>query len=270
MHAERSSATRFQECSRYMSPTQVSNFLDGAIRNRISVRLIAEQHIALSQALENPHADTSRVGVVDLQCSPKAMINMCGSFVSELCEATFGASPPLVIDGHTSATFAYVPVHLEYMLTEILKNAFRATVEHHSKHHLPSRPLAPVTITISPSSSINGTPPYFSLRIRDQGGGVSQANMTRIFSYAFTTAGRGAEEEFDDTGGGGPYAAQHVGGSAAIGSGDSGEANLFSEITGKGLQTGLGTIAGLGYGLPMSQLYARCVIGMYATSQFYE
>ncbi|KAG6891152.1 hypothetical protein C0992_010140 [Termitomyces sp. T32_za158] len=230
------------------------NFLDGAIMNRISVRLIAEQHIALSQALENPDADASHVGVVDLRCSPKAMIKMCGSFVSELCEATFGASPPLVIDGYTDATFAYVPVHLEYMLTEILKNAFRATIEHHSKYHRPSSSLAPVTITISPSS-VNGTSRYFSLRIRDEGGGVSQANMARIFSYAFTTAGRSAEEEFDDAGRGGPYAAQHVGGGAAIGG--SGEANLFGEITGKGLQTGLGTIAGLGYGLPMSQLYAR-------------
>jgi hypothetical protein len=53
----------------------------------------------------------------------------------------------------------------------------------------------------------------------------------------------------DDGGGGGPYAAQAIGGMAAIaddGSSDGG--NLFGEIVGKGLQTGLGTIAGLGYG----------------------
>ncbi|TFK42821.1 hypothetical protein BDQ12DRAFT_696253 [Crucibulum laeve] len=253
-------AKGFQECSRYMSPVQISNFLDGAIRSRISVRLIAEQHIVVSQTLNNPDTDPTHVGVVDMQCSPKAMINMCGSFVSELCEATLGASPNIVIDGHPTATFAYVPVHLEYILTEILKNSFRATVEHHLKHQRSSRSLPPVIITVSPPP-LQGTgsgPIYFSIRVRDQGGGVSPTNMARIFSYAFTTAGRGANDNPDD-GGGGPYAAQHIGGSAAISGGNS-DTSLFGEITGKGLQTGMGTIAGLGYGLPMSKLYAKSVI----------
>ncbi|KAF8892665.1 hypothetical protein BD779DRAFT_1661335 [Infundibulicybe gibba] len=252
-------AKGFQECSRYMSPTQITNFLDGAIRNRISVRLIAEQHIAISQALNNPEANTTHLGVVDMQCSPRAMIQMCGSYVTELCEATLGASPSIVIDGHPDATFPYVPVHLEYILTEILKNSFRATVENHYKNRsAPSRSMPPVTITISPPPYIpNSEYSYLSIRIRDHGGGVSPTNMARIFSYAFTTAGRGAEytDMVDD--GGGPYAAQHIGGSAAVGSGGTGEANLFGEITGKGLQTGIGTIAGLGYGLPMSKLYAK-------------
>jgi len=72
--------------------------------------------------------------------------------------------------------------------------------------------------------------------------------MTRIFSYAFTTAGRGAER-IDD-----PYTTQHNGGMAATSNGDP---SFFGEITGRSLQTGLGTIAGLGYGLPMSRLYAK-------------
>jgi 26S proteasome regulatory subunit T1 len=81
--------------------------------------------------------------------------------------------------------------------------------------------------------------------------------MARIFSYAFTTAGRGADKDELDENAGGPYAAQHIGGIASLGSGGSGQASLFEAITGKGLQTGIGTIAGLGYGLPMSRLYAR-------------
>jgi len=95
-----------------MSPTQISNFLDGAIRSRISMRLIAEQHIALSHALTSEDLEyaTSGVlvhnGVIDPKCSPAAMVHMCGSFVSELCEATLGASPSFTIDGCPEATFA--------------------------------------------------------------------------------------------------------------------------------------------------------------------
>lgn len=151
----------------------------------------------------------------------------------------------------------YVPVHLEYIITEILKNSFRATVENHYKRNgsTTDTELPPIVITVSsgaPSGSTN--PPFLSLRIRDQGGGVSRQNMRWIFSYAFTTA----EATLPDDGGaeGGPYAAQYIGGSAAVD--EKGGSNLFAEITRKGIQTGLGTFYGLGYGLPMSGLYARC------------
>lgn len=155
---------------------------------------------------------------------------------------------------HFTTQPRYVPVHLEYIITEILKNSFRATVENHYKRNGPSTDikLPPVLITVSPrrpQQTIN--PPFLSLRIRDQGGGVPRQNMRRIFSYAFTTA----ETTLPDNGGteNGSYC---TGGSAGVdGKSDS---NLFAEITRKGIQAGLGTFYGLGYGLPMSGLYARC------------
>ncbi|GBE82537.1 branched-chain alpha-ketoacid dehydrogenase [Sparassis latifolia] len=259
-------AKGFQECSRYMTPEQISEFLDGAIRNRIAMRLIAEQHIALSRSLMQKENSRDHLGIVHMSCSPRDTICMCGSFVSELCEATLGASPKIIIDGEIDATFAYIPVHLEYILTEILKNAFRATVERHHKLYASATstpPIPPVVITISPppplTSHARVGPAFLSMRIRDEGGGVPSANMGRIFSYSFTTAGRGAEDSLEDADnglGGGPYAAQHVGGSAAV-DGNGGTGGLFTEMTGRSLQMGLGTIAGLGYGLPMSRLYAR-------------
>ncbi|KIM29095.1 hypothetical protein M408DRAFT_128025 [Serendipita vermifera MAFF 305830] len=265
-------ARGFQECSKYMKPGAMTSFLDGAIRSRIAIRFIAEQHIALTRALKLALDRDSKMdqflGVVDSECSPAEMVKLCTNFVHELCVGTFGTAPEIVLDGMTDVTFTYVPVHIEYVLTEILKNAFRATVEAHHKRHgsHTTMPLAPVQITIShatlpptPSDIISNsrirTPPsYVSIRVRDQGGGVHPKDLPRIFSYAFTTA-RTAEGE-DDGGGGGPYSAQAVGGMAAIADdGDSDGGNLFGEIVGKNLQTGLGTIAGLGYGLPMARLY---------------
>jgi len=102
-------------------------------------------------------------------------------------------------------------------------------------------------------------PSYLTIRVRDEGGGVPPNNLSRIFSYAFTTAGRLAQVGEDD---GGPYAAQHIGGAASMGGGSgAGAGNVFNEIAGRGLQTGMGTIAGLGYGLPMAQLYAKYFAG---------
>jgi 26S proteasome regulatory subunit T1 len=173
---------------------------------------------------------------------------------------------------------------MEYILTEILKNSFRATVEHHRHHHrqhsgdssspvTPTyqgphpHPLPPVLFTIVPPPRLPGInkPATLSLRIRDQGGGIAPANMERIFSYAFTTAcrsssGPGRRHDEDAGDGDGPYATQkHVSGGsvAAVEMGTAGGVNFFGEITSKGIETGLGTIAGLGFGLPMSRLYAQ-------------
>ena len=88
-----------------MSPTATSEFLDDIIRSRIAVRLIAEQHIAISHSLRSPHDGTRDVGVVHKKTSPKDMINMCARFVSELSDATLGASPKLILEGDVDATF---------------------------------------------------------------------------------------------------------------------------------------------------------------------
>jgi len=65
------------------------------------------------------------VGVIDLKCRPMDLIryalfytvlalrdhisrSTCGSFVKELCGATMGVSPEIVVDGNPDATFACV------------------------------------------------------------------------------------------------------------------------------------------------------------------
>ena len=98
-----------------MNQADISNFLDGAIRSRISIRFIAEQHIALTRALRDSMQGKSQCealpssGIVDPECSAVNMINACGTFVRDLCEATFGVAPTIQLEGMTDAKFKWVP-----------------------------------------------------------------------------------------------------------------------------------------------------------------
>ncbi|CDS02153.1 related to branched-chain alpha-ketoacid dehydrogenase kinase, mitochondrial precursor [Sporisorium scitamineum] len=279
-------ARGFQEARKYMDARQISAFLDAAIHSRIAIRMIAEQHLALS-ATSNPSANNhaqdqqdhhhdhlhpfdpylppegtssqghheygspTAVGIIETQLSPARITRMCAAFVRDLCEGTLGAAPELILEGDLDATYTGVPVHLEYVMTELLKNSYRATTENYfnsqAQHSASSSlnnsnsKMPPVIVTIAQSAN------HVSLRIRDQGGGISPSNLPHVFSYAFTTAGSNELEDAEETGGG-PYAMQAVGGTGG---------DALAEMGKMGLASGLGTLAGLGYGLPMARIYAE-------------
>ena len=89
-----------------MSQSSMSDFLDSTIRSRIAVRLIAEQHIAISHELESSGlAGGNFDGVLNQECSPSELLGACNMAVSDMCEATLGSSPKLKVDGHVDATF---------------------------------------------------------------------------------------------------------------------------------------------------------------------
>lgn len=263
-------ARGFLECRRYINPAEVTRFLDEHLRARIGTRLIAEQHIALHVSSQ-PHQDShskfqptthpsSYIGVIDTALQPASIVNTCANFVSDICELKYGVRPTWIIDGEPNTTFAYVPVHLEYIITELLKNAFRATVES-------GKSQEPVVITIaaepeSPRGSpgamddsrkleglpirqeSDGNPPIkpfddpapgVTIRIRDRGGGISPEVLPNIWSYSFTT--------FSD--------ADELPGQTS----SSGNMDALNAISGAGGENS--SIAGLGYGLPLGRAYAE-------------
>ncbi|PKK71844.1 alpha-ketoacid dehydrogenase kinase, partial [Rhizophagus irregularis] len=215
-------AKGFQECKKYMSPEDIKNFLDDMISARIGIRLIAEQHIALHNNLN----DTSYTGIIDTKLQPQKSIQSCSNFVKELCEVHYGSAPNILIDGQIDTIFTYVPVHLEYIITELLKNSCRATVEYSQKVNRTKHP--PVIVTISKGKN------FIGIRVRDQGGGVPTKDLTSIFDYSYTTVPQ------DDI----------IGGLEGQ--------NILANVSKMAMQSGLGgPIAGLGYGLPLARIYAN-------------
>lgn len=259
-------AKGFLECRKYINPEEVTTFLDEHLRARIGTRLIAEQHITLhgsslpylNQPKGSPPPPPSPyIGVIDTALQPAQTINQCGDFVSEICELKYGVRPTWIIDGEPSTTFAYVPVHLEYIITELLKNAFRATVESGRSHE-------PVIITIAAEPESRSTKsedglvedgdnpsikpfedsaPGITIRIRDRGGGISPDVLPNIWSYSFTTFNE------DELPGGG------------------GDMDALSNLSGAGGE--MSSIAGLGYGLPLGRAYAEYFGGGIAVQSLY-
>lgn len=268
-------AQGFRECRRYISPADVTRFLDEHLRARIGTRLIAEQHIALHYSSQ-PHFDPaasptpcpehpSYVGVIDTALRPADIVNSCADFVGEICELRYGVRPQIVIDGDPDTTFAFIPMHLEYIVTELLKNSFRASIEHRGNKE-------PVVVTIAPEPAREGhddpvrleTPnqdrgsfksdniqplddnaPGVTIRIRDRGGGIAPDAISDIWSYSFTTV----DDDFPGT------------------SGSDGSFDGLSVIS--NANAGGSTLAGLGYGLPLSRAYAEYFGGGIALQSLY-
>lgn len=284
-------ARGFLECRKYISPVEVTRFLDSHLRARIGTRLIAEQHIALHFS-STPHFDPrasptpcpenpTYIGVINTELRPAATVDSCGGYVADICELKYGVRPSWVINGKPDTTLAFVPMHLEYIVTELLKNAFRATVENGMSKE-------PVVITIAPepprhdneqqsgqvgtdSAGVPGGPvtldppaeslgafrsdhirplddnaPGVTIRIRDRGGGISPEVHPNIWSYSFTTF----SEDYDDPDAG------DVPGTDGL--------SVISQIS-----SGNSSIAGLGYGLPLSRAYAEYFGGGIAVESMY-
>ncbi|KAI8052553.1 branched-chain alpha-ketoacid dehydrogenase [Syncephalis plumigaleata] len=174
-------ARGFLESKQYLNRLEVKEFLDDMIHARISIRLIAEHYIALHQ----PNA--GYIGIVDTQLKPVQMLERCAKFVKSLCEINYGSAPEHVIDGQTDVSFHYIPVHLEYIACELLKNAYRATVEHSERIGRTDHP--PIQITVSRDADDIG------IRVRDQGGGIPGDQLSSVFDYSYSTVEPDGPEE---------------------------------------------------------------------------
>jgi len=305
-------ARGFLECRKYISPGEVTRFLDEHLRARIGTRLIAEQHIALhyssaphakrvsspdssdsSSTADDPSSTSappitgtgSYIGVIDTALRPATIIDSCGGFVADICELNYGVRPRWLIDGEPDTTFAFVPMHLEYIVTELLKNAFRATVENGMNRE-------PVVITIAPEQAVEPvvaplpgsggveerrrekqgyiTPlddnaPGVTIRIRDRGGGIAPEVLPHIWSYSYTTFNNGDGDDEDSlyTPLPGTFSATGYSSTSGGGGGDS-ALRVISAAS-----SGASTIAGLGYGLPLSRAYAEYFGGGIAVQSLY-
>jgi signal transduction histidine kinase len=283
-------ARGFLEARKYIQPKDVTRFLDEHLRARIGTRLIAEQHLSLHFSSQ-PHSEIMHesddapgyIGVIDTKLKPATIVEHCANTVGEICELKYGVRPTIVINGEPDYTFAHIPVHLEYIITELLKNAFRATVESGMQRE-------PIEVTIAPLPSLVVS----ETRDKDSEGtsrsriqNADQGNAD-VASEAFT-GGHGASQPHSDSnilplkhstpgvtirirdrgGGISPDNLGHIWdysfttfnddqASSTLSGGSSSHTGMdaLNAMSGPG-GDGIHSLAGLGYGLPLGRAYAE-------------
>ncbi|KAJ3484544.1 hypothetical protein NLI96_g5576 [Meripilus lineatus] len=102
--------------------------------SRISRRVLAEHHIALTKAFNYGHDGKPtplHVGIIHTGLNVKRSIERCSGILrSRPCDIDHDFLPEqstaewsdVIIDGHLDTTFAYIREHLEYIVFELLKN----------------------------------------------------------------------------------------------------------------------------------------------------
>ena len=169
-------------------------------------------------ALHEPPVE-NHIGLICVKMSPRDVVRDAVEDARSICMRQYGDAPEVEVFGGENFTFAYVPGHLHQMLFELVKNSLRAV----SDKYLDSLDNPPPIRVVVAEGAEDVT-----IKISDEGGGIRRSGLQRIWTYLYTTADSPLlQSESDSVGGGGGG-----GGGPAV-------------------------LAGYGYGLPLSRLYAR-------------
>lgn len=199
-----------RHCGKGGSDLQIRSFLDRFYMSRIGVRVLLRHHLALGS--KEPHM----AGIINTQCRPAHLINDAFSVARRLSYQHYGDAANLELYGATDLMFPYIDSHLLLCLLELLKNSLRATAEKHRDADC----LPPVRVIVADGEE------DVTIKISDEGGGFRRSELSRVWSYLFTTARLPAEQLIRLE-----------------------EQNRHTNRP--------DPIAGFGYGLPLSRLYAR-------------
>ena len=174
-----------------VSADECDRFMTTLLRSRISRRVIAEQHLALTETMHSPWhfegksshmlaPEDEAVGEIFLKCNAKEIIEKCFATASALTAGIYGEDvvlPKLVLTGQLDTTFPYIPSHLEYMIGELLRNSVQAVVEQQRSSKATSPP-PPIEVLVCEAAQ------HVIIRVSDRGGGIPVSILPYLWSFA--------------------------------------------------------------------------------------
>uniref|UniRef100_A0A671NIF5 Protein-serine/threonine kinase n=1 Tax=Sinocyclocheilus anshuiensis TaxID=1608454 RepID=A0A671NIF5_9TELE len=145
-----------------LTSQNIQYFLDRFYMNRISMRMLINQHTMIFDGSTKP-GHPSSIGCIDSCCDVTNVISDAYECAKMLCEQYYLGSPELELreinakNKSQPIEISYVPSHLYHMVFELFKNAMRATIETHET----SSTLPPIKVMVALGGedlSIKATP----------------------------------------------------------------------------------------------------------------
>jgi len=208
---------------------EIDSILRRFFMARIGLRFLIQHHI---ESFKNRDGYS---GILQLECDAAAVVKKAAQDSTMLCRAHLGQAPPVVITEHVvdSEPFTYLPMHMHYVLTELLKNAVRATVERHAEGFDDALPAVRVQIIYGHEDVI--------FKISDEGGGISRSRLQDVWKFMYSSCSKT------------PWASLRQDRRSQPGEGDS----AGNPLQRPRLKSAGGVLAGYGVGLTLSRLYAQ-------------
>eukprot|EP00744_Colponema_vietnamica_P019032 GILI01026906.1.p1 GENE.GILI01026906.1~~GILI01026906.1.p1 ORF type:complete len:379 (-),score=38.86 GILI01026906.1:40-1176(-) len=165
----------------------VQSSLQSLCRRRMVWQLMVANHVALCNG--------TSAGVFSDTINPFHVVNACTQSVRCQCAQSLGCSPQFVVTGDTITSLTHVEPNISFLISELLKNAARATAMHHASlmaTHQKSAadPLPPVQVSIMNSLTVPSgySPPTITVTISDEGGGIPKGLEVTAWDFGSTTA----------------------------------------------------------------------------------
>ncbi|KRY66781.1 [Pyruvate dehydrogenase (acetyl-transferring)] kinase, mitochondrial [Trichinella pseudospiralis] len=209
-----------------VTQNNIQYFLNRFYLSRISVRMLIYQHVIIFSDEAHPFYTSSRhIGCIDPNCNVVSIIEDAYENAKFLCDRYYVTSPGIKIET-INVLEPSQPISIVYVpshLYHIMIELLKNALRAVVEEHGKKDELPPITVRIVKGKEDLSIKGISLIMnlISDQGGGVPRHIVGKLFNYMYTTASLPSMENAE-------YDAP---------------------------------MAGLGYGLPLSRLYARYFLG---------
>lgn len=164
------------EEDKWINKEEINSFLNNDIKEMILLKLVCQHHASI---LSKKGSD-DMIGIIHPNLNVANLITHTTEFINDMCFIKYDHTVPIQILKGEDIEFPCVPIILEYIITELLKNSIKAQIENKQYQK-------PIEVTILKNYNEADNNMELEIRIRDFGNGIPFNIEDKILDFNFST-----------------------------------------------------------------------------------